>query len=155
MSGALVEGNCAAVAAHQDSCHADFGAIGIEARSRAAGSRKDAAPVGVGAGEGCLHEWRSGDRPSNPSGGAIGRRAADVDFDDALRAFAIRDDLQSERSADGFKSGKEFCVGPAACTNRRSAGSAIREERDRVVRGSVTVNADGIECFRDSLTQGA
>src|SRR5690242_13335005 len=107
MGGALVKRMRATAAAHENSAHADFDAIRIETNAGTACGGEDAAPVGISAGQGGLHERRRGDGASDLTGGAICRRTADFDFNDALGAFAIGDDLQGERTAHGFERGEE------------------------------------------------
>ena len=60
--------------------------------------------LGSRAGEGGLHQRRSGDRLRDASRGVVRFCATNFDFDDALRAFAVGNDLQGERTADIFES---------------------------------------------------
>src|SRR5580658_9205434 len=92
--GALVEIERLAFAQNGDAGHVDINARGIEGHSGAAGGGENAAPVGVAAGEGGLDERRGGDGFGDALGGGFGFRAADFDFDDTLRAFAVGDDLE-------------------------------------------------------------
>ena len=83
-------------------------ALEIECDAGAAGGGEDAAPVGVGAGEGGLYERRIRDGARDLICGAIAWGAADFDFDHALRAFAVGDDREREGLADVFERGAEF-----------------------------------------------
>ena len=58
MRGALVEGIFAAAAADFDSRERDIGALEIECDAGASGGGEDAAPVGIGAGEGGFYQRR-------------------------------------------------------------------------------------------------
>ena len=105
--GALVEVVLAAAAANGDAGDPDVDALPIEFHAGAAGGGEDAAPVGIGAGEGGFHQRRIRDGARDLLGGAIGWGAAHFDFDHALRAFAIFDDRKRERHADAFQRGAE------------------------------------------------
>ena len=107
---ALVERMFAAAAANGDSREPDVDALEIEIDAGAAGGGEDAAPVGVGAGEGGFYERGLRDGARDLVGGAVGRGAANFDFDDVLRAFAIFDDRERERLADVLERGGEFFV---------------------------------------------
>ena len=91
--GAFVEIERLAFAQNRDVSHGDIDAGGIEWDTGAARGGEDAAPVGVATGEGCFDERRGGDRFRDALGGCFGFRAAYFDFDDALGAFAVGDDL--------------------------------------------------------------
>ncbi len=86
-------------------------------------------------------------------GGGFGFCAADFDFDDALGAFAIGNDLESERAADVFERGREGAMRGAFGANRWSTGSAVGEDQQGVVRRRVAINADGIEGTRRNVAQ--
>ncbi len=72
-------------------------------------------------------------------------RAAHFDFDDALRAFAVRNDLQRQGTANFFKGGSKRAMRRSARLDRRRAGFAVCKNEQRVVRRSVAIHADRVE----------
>src|SRR5229473_5442499 len=91
--GALVEIERLAAAQDGNARHLDIHARGVKRNAGTPGGRENAAPVGVAAGEGSFHQRRSGDRFRNAARGGFILRVAHFDFDDALSAFAVSDDL--------------------------------------------------------------
>ena len=134
---------------------------GIEFHAGAAGGGENAAPVGIAAGESGLDQRRSGDGFRDSARGGFGFRAAHFDFDHALRAFAVGDDLQRERAADFFECGGERamrrvagldrCGAPAAPLARTSSVSLVEVSPStlmelkvrEVTSRSVFCNSDG------------
>src|SRR5579883_1486381 len=82
-----------AAAAHRDALHHDVGFGGIEGHARIAGGGKNAAPIGVGAGDGGLDQRGIGDGSGQASGGLSAGCARDVDGHEFPGAFAIARDL--------------------------------------------------------------
>src|SRR6267378_3405987 len=72
-------------------------------------------------------------------------RMAHFDFDHALRAFAISNDLQGERAADFFERSNECTMRRRSSLDRWRAGFTVRENEQRVVRRSVAIHADRVE----------
>jgi len=95
-SGAFVESERLAFAQHFDSSHGDVHQRGIEIYSGAAGGCEDTPPVGIAARECGFYERGSGDSFGNFARGGFALCAANFNFDDALRAFAVGDDLLRE-----------------------------------------------------------
>src|SRR5262249_27930093 len=81
-------------------CHGDCDERGIELGPGASRSSENAAPVGIATGEGSFDKGRGGDGFRDLFGSRFGLGAADFDFDDALSAFAVGDDLLSKRAAN-------------------------------------------------------
>ena len=106
--GAFVEGIFAAAAADFYAGERNIRALEIEGDAGAAGGGEDAAPVGIGAGDGGFYQRRIRDGERDLLCGAIRGRAAHFDFDHVVGAFAIGDDLQGEGLADEFERGAEF-----------------------------------------------
>src|SRR5579859_61049 len=94
-SGALVEIEWNAAPQNRDARHLDIHEGRIELDTGAARSGKDTAPVGIAASEGGLDERRGGNGFGDFLGGGFGFCATNFDFDDALSAFPVSDDLQS------------------------------------------------------------
>src|SRR6202007_1751026 len=143
--GALVEGEGLARGPTGKAGHVHVHTIGIELAASAAGSGKDTAPVGIAAGKGGLHKRRSGDGLADAARAGFRFRATDFDFDDALRALAVCNDLQGERVANFLQGFSKGAVRGGTGLDGWSAGGAIRENEKRVVGGSVAVNADGVK----------
>ena len=128
--------------------------VGIEWNARAAGGGQDAAPVGVCAGDGCLHKRREGDGLRGLLRGSVTRRAAHFNFDHVRCAFAVLDDSNRKGFANLFECGNEFLVIRAArfgdfpCSAR-----AVRKGKQRVVSRAVTVHGDAIECAAHHVAQ--
>jgi|SRR5579859_7288341 len=121
--GAFVEFKRLAALEDFDAGHGDFDERGIEFDAGTAGGGEDAAPIGIAAGERGFDERRSGDGFGDFFRGGFGFGAADFDFDDALRAFAVGDDLLGERAANGFEGGGELAVGFGGVRDwRRASG---------------------------------
>jgi len=104
-SGALVERKRLPFAQDLDAGHGDFYQRGIEFDIGAASCGEDASPVGIATGESSLDERRCGDGFGNFAGGGFGAGAADFNFDDALGAFAVGDNLLGKTAADLFECG--------------------------------------------------
>ena len=94
--GALVEIERLAATQNRNARHVDVHAIGIELHSGASGGGEDAAPVGIASREGSLHERRSGDGLADAPRCGFALCATHFNFDNALRAFAVGDNLQCE-----------------------------------------------------------
>src|SRR5215475_9326485 len=153
--GAFVEIEWLAAFQDFDSRHSDFDERWIEFDARAAGCGEDAAPVGVAAGESGFDERRSGDGLCDLFGRGFSLGSADFDFDDALGAFSVGDNLLGERAADAFERGGELAVSFGAVGDRWCAGGAVSENEKRVVGGSVAVNADGVEGAASNFAESA
>ena len=154
-ASAFVEGIFAAAAADFDSREGNIGALEIECHAGAAGGGEDAAPVGIGAGEGGFYERRIRNGERDLLCSAIGGRAANFDFDHVPGAFAIGDDLQGERLADELQRGAEFFPIVVCVRDFRRAGCAVGKQRDGVVRGGVAIHGDGVEGSLDDGAQRA
>ena len=134
MGGSFVEfGRSATVATDRQVAELDVEAIGIDFRAGVAYSGGQAAPVGISAGPGCLHQGRVGNGLGNLEGVGVGGRAVDLQFDNVSDAFAVGDDLACERGADLGEGGGELGV---AGTNGCATGSR-GEQQDGVVGGGV------------------
>src|ERR1700674_791400 len=102
--GALVEIERLAAPQPGNARHFNVDARSVEGDAGTPGSREDTSPVRIAAGEGCFHQRRSGDRFRDAAGRGFRLRMAHFNFDDALGAFAIGNDLQRERTAHFFQS---------------------------------------------------
>ena len=140
---AFVEGMFAAAAADAHSRERDICALEIEIDAGAPGGSQDAAPVGIGAGEGGFHQRRIRDGARDLFGGAIRgaprtsisiTRCAPSPSSTICRAS----DLQTLSSA-----AREFFVVAIFASDLRRAGLAVGQQRDRVVGGSVAIHGDG------------
>src|SRR5256885_295655 len=124
--GAFVEIEWLAAFEDFDTGHGDFDKGWIEFYAGTTCGGEDAAPVGIAAGESGFDEGRSGDGFGDFLRGGFGFCATNFDFDDALRAFAVGDDLLGEGAADFFEGGGELAVSfGAACDGggaRRGGG---------------------------------
>src|SRR6266850_6401746 len=105
--GALVEIERLAAPQNRDSRLLDVYQSRIEIYARAPGGGEDATPVRVAARKSRLYQRRSSDGFGDSFRGGLRLRVAYLDFDYALRAFAIGNNLQRERAADFFKRGGE------------------------------------------------
>ena len=143
--GAFVEIERLAAPQDGNARHLDVHARRVKRNARTPGGRENAAPVGVAAGEGGFHQRRSGDRFRDAARGGFILRVAHFDFDDALRAFAVSDDLQRERAANFFKRGSEGSMRGRPRFDRRRACFAVGENEQSVVRRSVAIDTDRIE----------
>src|SRR5713101_69993 len=143
--GAFVEIERLAAPQHRNARHFDVHKSGIKLHPGAPGSRKDAAPVRVTTRERCLHQRRGGDSLRDALRRGVGLRAAHFDIDDALRAFAVRNELQREGTANFFKGGSKRAMRRSARLDRRRAGFAVCKNEQRVVRRSVAIHADRVE----------
>ena len=151
--GALIEIERLPFAKNFDSGHGDFDERRIEFHAGAARCGKDAAPIGIGAGKGGFHKRRSGDGFRDFARGGFCSCSANFDLDHALSAFAVGDDLLRERTADFFERRGKLTVRFAAVRNGGSAGGAVCENEQRVVRRSVAVHADGVEGARSNVAK--
>src|SRR6266478_5915367 len=143
--GALVEIERLAAPQHRDARHFNVHKSGIKLYSGAPRSREDAPPVRVTTRERCLHQRRGGDSLRDALRRGFGLCAAHFDFDDALRAFAVRHDLQRERAANFFQRGRERAMRRSARFDRRCTRFAVCKNEQRVVRRSVAIHADRVE----------
>src|SRR5258707_638298 len=80
--------------------------------------------------------------------GRFAFRTTHCDLDHALCALAVGNDLQRERMADMFERSGEIAMRFASVFDRRSARLAIGENQQRIIRRSVTIDADGVEGAR-------
>src|SRR5580692_10330942 len=117
----------------------------IELHSRSSRSREDAAPVGIAASESGFHERRSCDRLRDLTRRCFALRATYFDFDHALRAFAVGNDLQRERMADIFECSREIAMRFRARSDCRSARLTVGQHEQRIVGRSVTIDRDRVE----------
>src|SRR5580693_5679309 len=78
MCGAFVEGVFLAAAANFYPGEGNIGALEIEGDTGAAGGGQDAAPVGIGAGDGGFYQWRIRDGERDLLCGAIAGSAANL-----------------------------------------------------------------------------
>ena len=152
--GALVEIEGLAPAKNGNASHVNIDAVRIEFDSGAASSGKDATPIGIAAGEGGFHKRRSGDRLSDAASRSFGLCAAYFDFDDALGAFAIGDDLQGQRLADLFESARESTMSGRAGFDGGCTGGTVSEYEQRIVGGGIAIDGDGVEGARGDVAQG-
>src|SRR5713101_4843809 len=95
---ALIEIERLAAPQYGDASHLDVHERGIKLHPRAPGSRKDAPPIGVAARERRFHQRRSRNGFRDALRRGFGFCAAHFNFNDALRAFAVRHDLQRQRA---------------------------------------------------------
>ena len=142
---ALVERQGLPAAQYGNAGHVNVHSAGIELDAGAPGSGENATPVGIASGESGLDQRRSGDGLADAARVRFFLGATDIDFNHALRAFAVRDDLQRERRANLFQGSPKSTVRSAAGLDGWGAGRPIRQNQKRVVGRSVAVNADGIE----------
>src|SRR5712672_2682577 len=91
--GAFVEIEGLAAAEYRDPGHGYIDARRIKAYPCATGGSEDASPVGISSGKSGFDQWRSGYRFRDAPGRCFSLCAAHFNFDYALRAFAIGDDL--------------------------------------------------------------
>src|SRR5713226_5540692 len=99
-SSAFVEIERLAAAQYRNAGHLDVHKSGIKFYTRATRSGENAAPVRVAARESGFHQRRSCNGLCDALSRRFGLRAAYFNFDDALRAFAIGNNLQCERAAN-------------------------------------------------------
>src|SRR6266568_1354091 len=151
--GALVEIERLAAPQHRNARHLDVHKSGIRLYSGTPGRGEDASPVWIAARESGFHQRRSRDGFRDAFRRGFGLRVAHFDFDDALRAFAVRNDLQRKRVANFFERRREPVMRRRACFDRRSTCFAIRQNQQGIVRGSVAVDADGVERARSHVAQ--
>src|SRR5438552_9557736 len=143
--GTLVEIEGLAAFEDFDTGHGDLDEGGIEFYAGTTCGGEDSTPIGVAASESGFDQRRGGDGFGDFLCGGFGFGTADFDFDDALGAFAVGDNLLRERAADFFENGGELAVGFAAVRDGRRTGGAVGEDEESVVGGSVAVDADGVE----------
>ena len=143
--GALVEIKRQAATQHGYPSHMNVHASRIKLDARAPGCGEDASPVGIATGKGRLDERRSSDGLRDAAGVRLRFGVTHFDFDDALRSFAIGNDLQGQRVANFLEGLCEGAVSRSSGLNRRRARLAVGKDEERVIRGSVSVNADGVE----------
>jgi hypothetical protein len=127
--GAFVEIERLAFAQNRDVSHGYVYAGGIEWDTGAACGGEDAAPIGVASREGGFDERRGGDRFGDAFGCCFRFRTAHFDFDDALRAFSVSDDLQRERPANVFERRGERAMRRATGANRWRPRRSVGEDR--------------------------
>src|SRR5882672_1094319 len=151
--GTFVEVEGLATFENFDTGHGDFDEGWIEFDARTTCGGEDAAPIGVAAGESGFDEGRSGDGFGYFLCAGFGFGATDFDFDDALSAFAVGDDLLCEGAADTFESCGELAVGFGAVCDGRRTGGAVGEDEERVIGGRVTVDANRVNRSRSDIAQ--
>ncbi len=144
--GALVEFQRLASAQNSDAGHLNVHFVWIELHAGAACRGENAAPVWITSRESSFHQRRSGDGLSDFARAHLSSGAANKYFYDPLRSFTISYDLQSERVANFFQRFRKVAMGSGTSVNRRGARCAIRKHKKSVIRGRVTINADGVEC---------
>src|SRR5256885_3932928 len=103
--GTLVEIEGLAAFEDFDTGHGDLDEGGIEFYAGTTCGGEDATPIGVTASESGFDQRRGGDGFGDFLCGGFGFGTADFDFDDALGAFAVGDNLLRERAADLFENG--------------------------------------------------
>lgn len=131
--GAFVEIERLAAAEHMKAGHVDVDFVGIEFYAGAAGGGEDAAPIRIPARESGFDQRRSGDGLGDFAGASFSGCAANFNFDDTLRAFAISNNLESERVANGFKSFEEVAMSCGARVNGGGTGSTVGKDEQSVV----------------------
>ena len=102
--GAFVKGKRLTVAQHWYSRQVDVHAMGIEPDAGAPRRSEDAAPVRIATGKGGLDQRRGRDGLGDAARVSFRLGVTHFDLDDALRSFAVGDDLQSQRVANLFES---------------------------------------------------
>jgi len=127
--GAFVEIERLAFAQNLDARHGDFDQRGIKFDASAAGRREDASPVGITTGECGFYQRRGGDGFRYFARSGLGASSAHFNFDYALSAFAVRDDLLGERAAHSFQRGRKLLVRFAALGDLRCASGAVGEDQ--------------------------
>src|SRR5882724_5015118 len=151
--GAFIEIDRLAASQYRDAGHLDVHKGGVKLHSGAPGGGKNAAPVGVAACESGFDQRRSRNGFGNALRSGFGFRVADFDFDDALRAFAVGNNLKRERSANFFQSGGERTMRRGTSFDRGRACFAVGKNQQRVVCRSVAVHADGVEGAAGDVAQ--
>ena len=106
--GVGVEVDGAAALVEQEAVEVERHFRGIEVDAGVAGGRDDAAPVGVGAGDGRFHERAVGDRLGDLAGVLLRPAAVDFDGDQVRRPFAVGRDRLGQVFADFDERGAEL-----------------------------------------------
>src|SRR6266849_493803 len=131
--GALVEIERLAAPQHRDARHFNVHKSGIKLHSGAPRSREDTPPVRIAARERSFDQRRSGNGFRDALRCFFRLRAAHFDFDDALRAFAVRNDLQRQGTANFFERRGKRPMGRSARFDRRCTRFAVCKNEQRVV----------------------
>ena len=144
--GLVVGGIAQALMGDADVAEIDVELVALGLLAGLADRHHDAAPVGVLAGAGGLHQRRIGDRERDALGRLARGRAFDADLDEFARALAVADDLMREieqQLVERALEGGEPRIGGVGDFRRaallRGAG---REQQQRVGGRSVAVDGD-------------
>jgi hypothetical protein len=96
MRSPLAEGAGAATAENSKAREMNLHAIRVKCHAGTSRGGKDATPIGIGSCQRGLYQWRICDRAGDSVSSAGRRRASDLNFDNALGAFAIRYNREGE-----------------------------------------------------------
>src|SRR5208282_2974171 len=76
------------------------------------------------------------------------------DFDDTLCSFTVGHDLQCQRVTNFLECFGKGAMRGSPGLNGRRAGLAVGKDEERVVGGSIPVNADAVESSPCNIAQG-
>src|ERR1051326_1355520 len=132
--------------ADRDALHLDVDVLRVELDSGVTRSREDAPPVGIGSGNGRLHQRRIGDGACDALGVVFVLSAAHLNGNELSRALAVPHNLLGEvlhHKAECFAYLLTLVI------VRSESRCSIGEQQYDVVRRGVTVDADAVVAVLD------